>query len=371
MGSRRGRGEGGIEQHGEKWRAWFSHTVDGVRHRPSKVFDRKREALEWLAERRRESQDHAIGLPAACPLTVAEWLRQWLALRKPNVERKTQAFYEACIGAIIPHVDGTLLVDLTSIEVESIYARLAATGIGTNTRRKAALTFRQALRAAVKRRLIASNPADDVAAPKHRRREIKPLTGEQVRAFLAAASGTWLESFWRLALDTGARPGELLALRWDAIDWERGAVSILFSLSEVSGRMELKQPKTKAGRRTIRIAQSTLDSLARTKERAETLGRFAPGGFIHSGQRNDGWIASSVLHKSYFLPILKRSGIPKIRIYDLRHTCATQLLLAGVPVHVVSARLGHASIQITLDHYAHVLPANEEQAVRAIEKLLE
>jgi integrase len=197
-----------------------------------------------------------------------------------------------------------------------------------------------------------------VPLPRVTRREIHPLTPEQVSQFLDA---TVLEGFYYplyvLALDSGARWGELAALERGDVDLEAGTVSITKSLEESNGERRVKETKTKASRRRIKLSNFTVDVL---REYLETK----PGNRIFS-TRDGGYLMHTHVSRA-FRAHIKKAGLSGVRFHDLRHTMATLLLLAGVHVKVVSERLGHSRIQVTLDTYSHVLPSMQEAAALAI-----
>src|SRR5262245_60516409 len=169
------------------------------------------------------------------------------------------------------------------------------------------------------------------------------------------------------------RPGELFGLHWPEVDLATPAVSVRRSLEEIDGKPRLKTPKTDR-QRTIPIAPHTAAALAEHRERMRAEGRDVEAGPVFVST-SGGWLLQANFYRRSFLKILKRAGLltkegkPLIRPYDLRHTCATLLLLKGVNVKVVSERLGHESIETTLKHYAHVLPAMQQAAVTAVAEL--
>jgi len=197
-----------------------------------------------------------------------------------------------------------------------------------------------------------------------------PLDAAQVGRFLAAAAGHRLAALWLLALDSGMRQGEMLALNWPDIDFETGTVSVTKSVrTEKGGEARVKEVKTKASRRRIRLTGRTLDALkARKKERGGRLVFGTPGRGKRRGQER--YLRKNAVLAT-FRRLLAKAGLPLIRFHDLRHTHATLALAATKNVKAVSARLGHADIAVTLNVYAHYLPLHEEEYVAAVERLLE
>jgi integrase len=178
-----------------------------------------------------------------------------------------------------------------------------------------------------------------------------------------------------LAIHTGLRQGELLALKWEDVDLERGVLRVRRTLTRTRGKLSLGEPKTKKSRRSVDLtaaAVGTLQShLSRQLEEMERMtSLYRPGGLVFANEVG-GLINPSNLRNRSFLRLLKRASLPPTtRFHDLRHTCATLLLSRNVNPKIVSEMLGHASVAITLDTYSHVLPTMQEGAIRALEEAL-
>jgi integrase len=203
--------------------------------------------------------------------------------------------------------------------------------------------------------------------PRITREEIDPLDAEQARRLLEAARVDRLEALYVLALNTGMRQGELLALKWDDVDLERGLLRVRRTLTHSDNGFVLGEPKTKKSRRTTRLTagavQGLREHLTRQLEEMERLGSlYKPGGLIFATQSGT-IINPSNLRNRSFKSLLKRAELRPIRFHDLRHTCATLLLSKDVNPKIVSEMLGHSSAIITLDIYAHLLPDMQEKAL--------
>jgi integrase len=192
---------------------------------------------------------------------------------------------------------------------------------------------------------------------------------EQLAEFQKAAARDRLHALYITATDSGARPGELFALLWSDVDFERGFISIMKSLEEINGALRVKDVKTPKSRRRVDLSRHTLAILSEHRKRMLAEGHYAPDRAVFC-DTDGGYLRLSNLHKNSFKPILANAGLPAIRLYDLRHTCATLLLLADVPAKVVSERLGHSSITLTLDTYSHVLPTMQQRAADVMGRLL-
>jgi integrase len=185
---------------------------------------------------------------------------------------------------------------------------------------------------------------------------MRVLTDEEVKVFLAAARRSRHYALFALAVATGMRRGELLGLHWPDVDFEAGTVTVRRTLVMVGQEFVLKEPKTKASRRTIAVPAFALD--ARHAHRKKMVARGFADRAVFRNCRG-GFIRGYNLLRHSFQPILARAKLPRTRFHDLRHTHATALLSNGHPIKAVSQRLGHSDISITLRVYAHVLPADD------------
>ncbi len=202
---------------------------------------------------------------------------------------------------------------------------------------------------------------------------MRSLTVEQAQAFLKAALATPHGPVLAVALTTGMRPSEYLALKWQDLDWSRQTVSVVRSVRRLDGRWCFSDTKRSRSRRPIRL-QSWIVALLRdlrTKTSAQDLYSEAHALVFRtpSGQPiNADYLAKHF--RSILDSILDLAGVPRIRLYDLRHSAATIALAAGVSPKVVSEQLGHASTAFTLDTYAHVLPHMQDEAAARVEAIL-
>ena len=220
------------------------------------------------------------------------------------------------------------------------------------------------------------NPAAAASPPRMRRREIQPPPISDTRALLAAAEeqDPDFAALLRVLVATGARRGEACGLRWSDLDLEAGTVVIRRSVASVPGGTVVKDTKTHSARR-LALDPETIDALRSRRDRADALAVMcrcdvAPDAYVFSSSPD----GSAPLHPDTvtggFQRLCRRLGLSGIRLHDLRHLHATQLLAAGVPVRTVSGRLGHANAATTLNVYAHFLDASDRQAADVIGDLL-
>ena len=199
---------------------------------------------------------------------------------------------------------------------------------------------------------------------------MRPLSPEEARGLLEAASGDRLETLYVLAVSTGMREGELLGLRWADIDLEAGALRVRRTLTRRGGKVTLGEPKTKKSRRTVRLTPRAIEALKRHRARqageklkAGTL--YGDQGLVFAGE-GGGLVNPSNLRQRSFRPLLKRAGLAGVTFHDLRHTCASLLFQRNVHPKFVQELLGHASVVITLDTYSHMLPGTGGEATDAM-----
>ncbi len=321
------------------------------------------------------------------PMTVGEYLPGWLAGHALEIRPRTRADYDRIIRSYItPHIGHVKLQDLRPTHINAMNRTLLTSG-GTNGKPLSGRTveyvhvvLRKALRdAVVSDQLLPSNPADRAKRPrKNATTESHVWTADQLAAFLDTASRHRLYALFRLAAFTGARRGELLHLRWSDLDLGteptmtvRGSVGIIDH--------ERVEGTTKSGRsRVVSLDARTAAILrehqaAQEQDRARADGSWVGGNLVFRRQIGAPIYPDTV---TKLMPTLIRAHndahpeclLPQLRFHDLRHLHATLLLQAGVPVHVVAARLGHADAAVTLRVYAHVL---SDQATGAATKFAE
>jgi integrase len=234
--------------------------------------------------------------------------------------------------------------------------------------------LRQALQQAVKWQLLARNPADAVEPPHPRRKEMLALDEPQIAMLLEAARpNRLLHLSVLLAVTTGMRRGEILALRWRDIDFEPGVLSVRQSLEETKAGLAFKEPKSEKARRTIALPELAIEGLRRRKaDQARVklmMGRSYEDHDLVCCQ-DDGRPLHPTSLTHVFVNLLRRRNLIRVRFHDLRHSHATILLRKGVHPKIVSERLGHSTVGITLDVYSHVMPGMQEEAARKIDVAL-
>jgi integrase len=220
---------------------------------------------------------------------------------------------------------------------------------------------------------LVRNPCDAADPPRGQTPEMKAWTADQLRTFTAATSSHRWAGVWALMATTGMRRGEVLGLRWCDVDLTAGTVTVRSTRIRYSSTIATSTPKTARGNRTISVGPATV-AMLRAWKRAQAEDRLLMGaGWQHTGlvvSVADGSAPNPEAFSNLFETLARRAGLPRIRLHDLRHSYATAALASGVPVKVVSQRIGHADIGVTLKVYAHVLPGDDEDAALRADDLL-
>lgn len=313
-------------------------------------------------------------------LTVGAYLAEWLEVQRHRLQPTTLKSYTGNVDRYLaPHIGDVALADLDVRQLERLYADLMSRGgdggrpLSRRTVEYAAATLRSALNDAVRTGLLDRNPASlarppriDPTSPTEGDEELQVWTAEEARRFLEQIRGDRLRDLWVVALGTGMRRGELLGLRWEDVDIERATLHVRRSLQVVDGLVRLKRTKTSRSR-SLRIDERVVEVLDR-RRRLQEIHREAAGdawsdrwGLVFTEEDGSYLVPMNV--SSAFRWLVRKLDVPVIRLHDIRHTHATLLLQAGTPVKVVSERMGHSTIRVTLDVYAHVLPAMDADAV--------
>ncbi|MBZ5664208.1 MAG: site-specific integrase [Acidobacteriia bacterium] len=338
------------------------------------IYGSLRYAQAYLTKRLHE-RDLCRGVQGQ-QVTLDEFLDHWLKTAvKPKVREKTYRDYAAMLRRYIrPPIGAKIMAALSPLEIQAAYQNMIDKGLSSRTVNYAHAVLRSAMRQAIRWQLLFNDPTQGVQLPRQQCKEMRVLTTEQARAFLSIASQTPQACIFALALTTGMRPSEYLALCWQDIDWEHGTVSVVRSLHKNEGQWRFDDTKRIRSRRLVKLQSWVLRLLVKLKHEnegatAERKSDFEFSDLIFTTPRGEP-INEEYLVKKHFKPILREAGLPDIRLYDLRHTFATLALTVGVPPKVVSEQLGHASAAFTLDTYSHVLPHMQAEAAAKMEAAL-
>ena len=336
-------------------------------HRPS---DRDcPEAKANLAELLRLRDQHA---PAGGhTLTLGAFLNGWLASVRPDLAPATWRKHESIVrGSIIPSLGNRRLSEVSVSDVRRFLA--AGTNLDPQTVRHHRATLRRALADALRDGLVSRNVAALAEPPRMSKPERTVLSAEQVRALIEGTRDDRLHALWVLAVTTGMREAEMLALTWDAIDLEAAQLVVEATLHRIDGEWKRRDPKTEKSKRTVPLPPLTVAALRehrrRQLEEQAAFGVLGKAGMVFTttrGQPIHGANLSKVLHAH-----LDRLGLPRVTCHDLRHSCATVLFSMGVPLPVISDMLGHSTIRVTADLYRHRVPQLSRDAADRMQEAI-
>ncbi len=313
--------------------------------------------------------------------TFGGYLTEWLegleaAVAGGSLKASTRGFYQdVVVTHLIPHLGGTVLTALTTSDLNKLYASLLKTPKADGQPRSRTTvsavhkTARKALEDAVRAGIIGKNQATYAKAPQPDHPEMRVWDADQLSTFAASVAGDRLAALWVLAMNTGLRRSELAGLRWVDVDLDATSVTVSETRVVVSYEVVTGTPKSKRSARRIGLDPVTVAALRAHKAR-QAAERLAWGpGWTDCGLvfvQEDGRPYHPQRLSQAFQVAARKAGLPRIRLHDLRHSHATAGLEAGVPLLMMSRRLGHSSLSITADTYSHVLPAADQEAADQI-----
>lgn len=311
-------------------------------------------------------------------ITLQEYMVKWLDNKKSNIKATTYEFYKNVIeGRINPVLGGIPLTKLKPLHIQEFLDYYTKDKeINSTTIKHYFTTLNTALNQAVKWQLIPSNPCAAIEPPKRKKTKMNVLTPEQVNTLLESVKNGKYSVMYipiLLAVTCGLRRGEIIALTWNNVDLVNGIITVSESAAiRVDGKNIITDTKTEAGQRSISVPPSVMPILKEHKrQQAENKLKFGPE--YRDNNLVCCWPNGVELTPNYithtFKKVLREAGLPDIRFHDLRHTNATLLLLQGVNTKVVSERLGHSSIDVTLDIYGHVLPEMQKEAAEKLDEI--
>lgn len=340
----------------------------------------RQEVADKLTKALREKQQGTFVAPHK--MTLGEWLDTWLwEYKKLRVRPITFDTYEMLVRCHLkPALGHLVLQDVRPEHVQHYCNAKMQHGLAARTIRLHQVLLSDALARAEKNQLVARNVCRLVEPPRQTRKNRRTLTvGEVTTQLLPALKGHRLYAAFLTLFLMGLRRGELVALRWQDIDWQAGVLGIQQALVRVknheTGRTQLvfQEPKTEHSRRTIPLPEICLVALRHHRaQQAEEKLRLGPGYTDHGlvfCQADGGPIDPRSFNR-YFRQVLAQAGLPLIRVHDARHTYATWLLEQGVSPKVVQTMLGHSNIAVTLDIYSHVSLDLEKQAAATLNAAL-
>ncbi|MFC1970460.1 tyrosine-type recombinase/integrase [Chloroflexota bacterium] len=341
----------------------------------------KKEAEKRLSELLHQLDTGMFAKPGKT--TLAEYLEQWLNdYCKSNVAPHTTQNYHFFVHKhIIPAIGQIPLTSLRPEHLQRLYAdklscgrKDGTGGLGSRSVRYIHVTMHKALKSAMKLGIIARNPADSLDVPKQKHREMQVMNESDIHIFLEYAKSTQYYPLFYLAIFSGMRRSELLALRWLDVDLLLCQLSVNRTLHQLHSReIIIREPKTAKGHRLIALSPSTVGVIREHRARQEQLRRslgttLADDEFVFCQHDGKPLLPDSVSRAWNILA--HRTGLKGVRLHDARHTHASLMLKQGVHPKIVQERLGHSSIQITLDVYSHVTPGLQQAAANRFDEIV-
>ena len=359
----------------------WDHTAGKYQYRRETIRGTKRDADKRLAELLHQLNTGTYITPGKT--TFGDYLAQWLKdYARPNLSPRTAEGYESIIRVHLQPALGSIpLTEIRPEHLQHYYSEKLSGGRYDGTGALSPTTvshhhtlLHRALRQALQWQLIGRNPADAITPPRPARTEMHTLSEDDLFRFLDAARETPYYALFYLALFTGMRRSELLALRWSDVDLLLCQLYVTRSLHHLrTGELVFRAPKTAKGRRMVSLSPSTAQVLQEHRDR-----QASQRAMLGAPLRDDDLVFSD--HEGRpLLPdtvsnawrrLAKRTGLQGIRLHDGRHTHASLMLKQGVHPKVVQERLGHATISTTLDLYSHVSPGLQQAAAEGFDKML-
>ena len=370
----RANGEGSIYRRTDgRWAgAAYILTPDGTRKRKTAYGKTRKDVATKLAGMQEKSRSGIAATPGR--LTLKAFLESWMQdVQEPRLSPATYQTYEGYIrNHVVPALGSKPLGQLTASDLREFLGAKRREGKSAATVKQIHAIIRSALQHAMREDLVPRNVAKLVVVSNPVRKEVEPLTPEEAKKLLKAAKGHDWEALWTLYVGLGLRRGEALGLRWSDVDLENGRLRIVQSLQRSRGELRLKSPKTDTSRRRIVLPAFCIDALTRhrtsEREKLASLGLpIGPTTLVFTSQAGTPIEPRNV--NRAFEALLKKAELRRVKLHDLRHTCASLLLAEGVAPRVVMELLGHSAIAVTMNSYSHVIPALQDDSAQRMDAL--
>ena len=368
MAKKNGNGEGGISRHkgsGLYMARYTVHTPTGPKRKT--LYGKTRREVDEKLTKAKANRDDGLVFDAD-NLTVGRYLERWLTDSvRDTVKATTYESYERLIRLhLVPTLGRLKLKNLTTTHVRGLYREKLDHGLSPTSVQRVHALLHKALKQAVHDGLVPRNITETVKAPRQSRKEISTLTREQARHFLNTAKGDRLAALYLLAIHTGLRQGELLGLKWNDVDLDRGTLQVRRILSAAKEGPTFTTPKSNKGR-SVRLTTQAVQALRdhRTRQAEEKLKHdrvWQDHSLVFTTLVGTPLNRHNVFSRS-FKPLLRDAGLPDIPFHGLRHSFATFMLAGGEHPKVVQEMMGHSGIRVTMDFYSHVLPDMQREAV--------
>ena len=373
--ARRGNGEGTLRQRADgRWEARLTiATLDGRQVRRS-YFGKTRPEVQDKLDVERQAVRQGFGAAGNQREMTGAYLVRWLEAAKPTMRPRTWQGYSLIVRVhLAPAIGAIPLVRLGPADVQRMVNDAVTGGRKPQTVRNVHAVLRRALNQAVRWGVLPRNVATMVDLPRSRRYEAPVLTSEGARAVLAAVEGDRIGPVVVVTLATGMRQGEALGLRWSDVDLEAGQLTIRQTLQRAGTRPLYSEPKTSRSRRTIVLPAAAVAALRaqRSRQLQERLmagSRWQDSGLVFTSGIGTPMMPGDLTKRLQRL--LADAGLPRLRYHDLRHGTASLLTAQGIHPRTIMEILGHSTIAVTMNTYAHFAPALQREAASSLDAVL-
>jgi integrase len=366
-----------IDKIGKKFRITYDYGKDanGKRIRKFQTVATEAEAKRLVAEFNYNQQRGLLVMKN--DITVADHLRRWMELYvRRNCQETTVYGYKNIIeNHMIPYMSGIKLQDLQPVMIQQYYHDLEVRKkLSPNSVRRHHAVLRKALDFALNQQFVYRNVAESVVQPKKVNKEVQIYTLDQVKILLQKVKGTKMEVPVYLAVCLGLRREEITGLRWEHVDLKNRILRIVkVRTAAGDNNYIIKEPKTSKSRRTLYIFDEIYEVLVAQKEwqakQKELLGKlYHDSGYVFVRDDGKPYRVNSV--SEHFSDFLKKHGLRKIRLHDLRHTFASVMYAAGVDLKAISEMMGHSDISTTSRIYTHLFDKTHKEKLSVMSKIL-
>lgn len=376
MAGKRGQNEGSIYKRPDgRWCGQVNlGYVNGKRKRKYLYGDTRAEVAAQMTKVQRDLQQYIMPV-ADERLTVKAFLTRWLEdAAQPSLRGTTYASYKGVVnGHLIPALGRIALVKLTAPDVLKYQKTKLVSGLSARTVTYHRAILRRALADAVKWELVYKNAAALVSPPRAVRHEVSPFTPDEARTFLSKIPGNRLEALYVMAMGTGMRQGELLGLTWKCVNLDTGTATVKQQMQRVNGKLTLVEPKTAQSRRTVALPDIVVTALTAHRERQRFERKWAGSrwqehSLVFTTTIGTPLDSANVTHN--FQKALSDAKIRKQRFHDLRHCAATLMLAQGADLRTIMDVLGHSTITLTANTYAHLTDATRRVAADMMDDVM-
>jgi integrase len=370
--------KGSIRQRSKgSWQVRYEGPPDGTGRRKylsETVKGNKKDAERVLRERLATIENG--GYIPKDKETVREFMQRWLdTYARTNVTLRTLEGYRGYVKCYLdPTIGNVAIQALTARHIQGVYSDMLNRGLSNTTVVQLHRILKEAISHALKWGVVIRNVADATSPPRIQHKGMEMWDDDTICRFLEGIQGSRFGDFYHLAVLTGLRRSELCGLQWDNVDLVAGRLSVVKTLQRIKGHGLVEgQPKTERSRRSISLGPEAVSLLhairgKQIEQQLEAGPLWQNTGYVFTEPDGRPVIPDQVTQD--FARMIRRLRLPHLTLHGLRHAHATQLMAGGLNPKVVSERLGHSSIAVTMDVYSHVLPNLQDEAALVIEKRL-